>query len=110
MLRYYGAEGLRHHIREHVRLARELSAKLEADPRFELTAPVPFSLVCFRHVAGESATDALAEAVNATGHSYWTASKVGDVSMIRVSIGQLNTTQEHVDRLWEAIDELAEPV
>ncbi len=110
VLRSYGASGLRHSIREHVRLAHEFAQRLEGDPRFELVAPVPFSLVCFRHVGGDAATDRLAEAVNATGHSYWTASRLGDRSIIRVSIGQLNTAQEHVDRLWAAVDELADAV
>ena len=110
VLRHYGAEGIRYHIRGHVRLARELAAKLEDDARFELVAPVPFSLVCFRHVSGDSATDALAEAVNVSGHSYWTASRLGETSIIRVSIGQLTTAQEHVDRLWDLVDEVAAPV
>lgn len=110
VLRYYGAVGIRYHIRQHVRLARLLADRIESDARFELVAPVPFSLVCFRHRAGDQATDALAEAVNASGHSYWTASELGGQSIIRVSIGQLTTGQEHVDRLWALIDEVAEPV
>ena len=61
-------------------------------------------------MSGNEATDALAEAVNESGHSYWTASMLGDQAIIRVSIGQVGTEQKHVDRLWDLIDELAEPV
>ena len=107
VLRSYGAAGIRHHIREHVRLAQELAARLHADPRFELVAPVPFALVCFRHVGGNEPTDNLAAKLNAGGEVYLTASKLGDDSFIRVSIGQTTTEQRHVDRLWELIDEAA---
>src|SRR3954468_18066876 len=48
VIRAFGVEGLRERIREHCGLARELAARIEADPRFELAAPVPFSTVCFR--------------------------------------------------------------
>jgi aromatic-L-amino-acid decarboxylase len=107
VLRWYGAEGLRHHIREHVRLARGLADLIEADPRLELAAPVPFSLVCFRHVAGDERTEALAAALNATGDVHLTSTQVGERRIIRVSIGQTHTEQRHVDRLWRLIDELA---
>ena len=109
VLRWYGAEGIRHHVREHVRLARELAAKIEADARFEIVAPVPFGLVCFRHVGGNDATDALVTAINASGDVFLTPSQLGDASYLRVSIGQTGTRAEHVERLWSLIDENATP-
>jgi aromatic-L-amino-acid decarboxylase len=69
----------------------------------ELVAPVPFSLVCFRHRDGNEATKSLAEAINRSGHSYVTPSSIGEMAFIRVSIGQTKTDQEHVDRLWDVI-------
>jgi aromatic-L-amino-acid decarboxylase len=110
VLRSYGAEGIRHHIREHVRLARELAARLDEDNRFELIAPVPFALVCFRHVAGDATTDALAAGINDSGDVYLTPSHIGGMSFIRISVGQTRTDGRHVARLWELIDELAPPV
>jgi len=107
VLRWYGAEGIRRHVREHVRLADELAARIEADPRFELVAPHPFGLVCFRHVAGNAVTDDLAAAINASGRVHLTPSTLGDTSYIRVSIGQTHTQARHVDRLWELIDQEA---
>jgi aromatic-L-amino-acid decarboxylase len=109
VLRAYGAEGIRRRIREHVRLARELSARLVRDPRFEVVAPVPFALVCFRHLAGNEATTALATALNATGRVYLTTSRLGEVEILRVSVGQTHTEARHVEELWSLIDRLAAP-
>jgi aromatic-L-amino-acid decarboxylase len=103
VLRSYGAEGLRYHVREHVALAAGLSEQIEQHPRLELVAPTPFGLVSFRHVDGDEATGALAEKINDSGWAYVTPSKLDGKNFIRVSIGQTNTTAEHVDRLWELI-------
>ena len=108
VLRSYGAEGIRHHVREHVRLARGLADQLAADERFALVAPVLFGLVCFRHVRGDDATGALAAAVNASGRYYVTPSVLPDGrAFVRVSVGQTSTEQRHVDGLWELLDALS---
>ncbi len=104
VLRSYGAEGIRHHVREHVRLARDLAERLADDPRFELIAPVPFALVSFRHVAGDEATAAVAAHINASGSSFVTPSLVDGKRFIRVAVGQTHTAQRHVDALWDLID------
>jgi len=106
VLRSYGAEGIRAMVRHHVALADDLASRLETDPRFELVAPHPFALVCFRCVESDAATEALAAAVNATGDMYWTPSVLDDRPIIRVSIGQSRVEQRHVDRLWDLIDRL----
>ena len=107
VLRHYGAAGIRHHIREHIALAQDLAARLAKDPRFEVVAPHPFGLVVFRHNSGNDATAELATALNDTGKVSLTPTTLGDMAAIRVSIGQTNTTAEHVDALWEMIDEMA---
>ncbi len=103
VLRTYGAEGIRHHVREHVRLARWLEEQIKSHPRLKPVAPSPFALVSFAHVEGDSQTDRLAEAINASGHSFVTASKLGGRSFVRVSIGQTHTEPRHVERLWDLI-------
>ncbi len=108
VLRSYGAEGIRHHVREHVALAATLAERVEAHRSLELIAPTPFGLVSFRHTNGDEATDALADEINASGWAYVTPSSIDDRRFIRVSIGQTNTTAVHVDRLWELICEVAE--
>ena len=110
VLRSYGAAGIRHHVREHVRMARDLDARIVSDPRFTLVAPTLFSLVSFRHVGGEQATSDLAAAINATGSVMVTPSTINDQSFIRVSIAQTRTETRHVDALWQIIDEHAAPL
>jgi aromatic-L-amino-acid decarboxylase len=107
VIRSYGAEGLRSMVRYHVELADQLAARLEADSRFELVAPHPFALVCFRCTESDEATKRLADAVNDSGTVYWTASELDGRPMIRVSVGQSRTEQRHLDALWSLIDELA---
>jgi aromatic-L-amino-acid decarboxylase len=107
VLRWYGAEGLRHHVREHVRLAGELAAHVEADPRLVLAAPADLNLVCFRHADGDDATEALHHALNATGRVYLTHTRLADRYVVRAAIGAWTTEQRHVDALWSLIDDLA---
>jgi aromatic-L-amino-acid/L-tryptophan decarboxylase len=107
VLRWYGAEGLRHHVREHVRLAAGLAAAIDADPRLALAAPPRLGLVCFRHRDGDAATEALHQALNATGRVYLTHTRLADSYVIRASIGAWTTEARHVDALWRLIDERA---
>jgi aromatic-L-amino-acid decarboxylase len=107
VLRWYGAEGLRHHVREHVRLAGELAARVDADARLVLAAPVHLNLVCFRHVGGEEETAALHEALNATGRVYLTHTRLDGRLVIRAAIGAWTTESRHVDALWGLVDGLA---
>jgi aromatic-L-amino-acid decarboxylase len=67
-------------------------------------APVPFALVCFRHVDGDDATAAVVQAVNGTGRFFVTPSVLPDgTSYVRVSVGQTGTEQRHLDALWQVI-------
>ncbi len=109
-IRSFGAEGIRTKIREHVAAAQGLAARLGQDDRFEVIAPTHFGLVSFRHVAGDLATNNLAEAINRSGRAYLTASKLPDGSAyIRVSVGQTNTTARHVEQLGDLIEQIADP-
>ena len=107
VLRSYGAEGIRHHIREHIRMAQALSARLQSDSRFEVISPTDFALVCFRHVDGDEATNRITEKINVSGRAMLTASRIDDRAFVRVSVGQTRTEQRHVDALWEMIDDFA---
>jgi aromatic-L-amino-acid/L-tryptophan decarboxylase len=112
VLRWYGLEGLRHHVREHVRLAQGLAERVAADPRLQLAAPPHLNLVCFRHVggdgrSGDEATEAIHHALNATGRVYLTHTRLADRYVLRASIGAWTTEERHVDALWELIDDLA---
>jgi aromatic-L-amino-acid/L-tryptophan decarboxylase len=103
VLRAYGANGIRHHIREHVRLASWFGGRVDEHPSLVRVAPVAFGLVCFRHVDGNESTDALAEAINRDGSVYVIASTIEDERFIRVAVGATPTTAEDVERLWSIV-------
>lgn len=105
VIRAYGAEGLRRHIRNGVALAREFAERVRADERFELCAPVPLNLVCFRLKAGDSATERLRDGLNASGQMYLTHTTLGGRTVLRLAIGGAFTERRHVERAWELIRE-----
>ena len=107
VLRYYGIEGLQFHIREHVRLAQEFAIRMKNDERFELAAPAPLNLVCFRLKSGDEANQRLMDALNHSGDLYLTHTKLNDKFTLRLCVGQTNTTERHVERAWRRIQEEA---
>lgn len=107
VLRHYGADGLRHHIAEHVRLARTFEDHVLKHPDFELVVPRTLNLVCFAHRRGDAFTETLMETVNATGQLYLSHTKLGDRYTIRCSIGGRDQEQRHVDAAWNLIDQKA---
>jgi aromatic-L-amino-acid decarboxylase len=80
---------------------------VEDSPRFELVAPVPLNLVCFRHVGGEAATELLLERLNASGRLYLTHTRLNDRYTLRMCIGQTCTEEQHVRAAWNLIEETA---
>ncbi|MHC4216913.1 MAG: pyridoxal-dependent decarboxylase [Planctomycetota bacterium] len=108
VIRHYGIEGLRHHVREHVRLARELASWIAADERFELVIEPPLNLVCFRHRGGDEINQKLMDELNRSGRLYLTHTRLGDHLTLRFSIGQTNTQQRHVEAAWALIRKTAE--
>ena len=116
VIRSYGLEGLREVIRGHLRLAKELAGWIDAAPGFELMAPVPFGLVCFRYrPAGMHEDDprlddlnsAVLARVNATRRVHLTHTRLGGRYVIRVVIGQRQTERVHVEEVWRLIQEAA---
>ncbi len=107
VLRHYGLEGLRHHIREHVRLAQELARWVCRDQRFEIAAPCQLNLVCFRLQAGDEFNQQLMENLNRSGDLFLTHTKLDGKFTLRLCVGQTNTQAEHVERAWRRIQEEA---
>jgi len=101
VLRWYGAEGLRALIREHVRLAQLFAQLVEAEPGWEVVAPHPFSAVCFRKIDGDN--DEIARKATATGELFVAASKLRGQSIIRLAIGNAQTTEDDIRRSWEVL-------
>ena len=107
VIRHYGVEGLQHHIRQHVELAQQFAAWVKSDDRFELAAPVPLNLVCFRHKGGDDSNQTLMDRLNRSGDLYLTHTRLNDRLTLRLCVGQTNTTGRHVERAWKRIQEEA---
>jgi aromatic-L-amino-acid decarboxylase len=107
VLRHYGAEGLRHHVREHIRLAQEFAAWVRNSKEFELAVEPPLNLVCFRHRAGEDFNRSLMDRLNASGRIYLTHTILDGRFTLRLSVGQTATEQRHVEAAWRLIRETA---
>jgi aromatic-L-amino-acid decarboxylase len=101
VLRWYGAEGLRALIREHVRQAQLFASLVEAEPGWEVVAPHPFSTVCFRHTVADN--DAIARAATATGELFVASSTLRGQTIIRLAIGNERTTEDDIRRSWEVL-------
>jgi aromatic-L-amino-acid/L-tryptophan decarboxylase len=110
VIRHYGVEGLQHHVREHVKLAQQFADWVRKDDRFELAAPVPLNLVCFRHKAGDAANQAIMDRLNRSGDLFLTHTKLNGKLTLRLCVGQTNTQARHVEKAWQRIKEEAAKV
>ena len=109
VMRYFGHEGLAARIREHCRLARLFASWIEESPDWEILAPYPLGLVCFRACPEGKDLDALNEAimhgVNASGRALLSHTRLNDKLTLRLSVGNIRTTERHVREVWELLNE-----
>jgi aromatic-L-amino-acid decarboxylase len=122
--RAFGREGLAARIREHLRLAKLFAEWVKSDDpeiigaregfrsRFELSAPVVMGVVCFRLVAGDSdkidnLNTQMVERINACGHAYLTQTKLHGRTVMRIGLGNVLTTEQHLRNVWEIIQRTA---
>jgi aromatic-L-amino-acid/L-tryptophan decarboxylase len=108
VIRCYGREGLQSMIREHQRLARNFASWVEETPGWEVVAPVPFSLVCFRHEGSDEENEAILERVNATGEAFLSNTALAGRYVLRLAVGNQRTTEDDVSRAWELLQEAAD--
>jgi len=112
VMRYFGHDGLAARIREHCRVARLFASWVDESPDWELLAPVPLALVCFRakprDVPAEK-FDALNEAimhgVNASGRALLSHTRLNDKLTLRLSVGNIRTTEQHVRQVWQLLND-----
>jgi aromatic-L-amino-acid decarboxylase len=107
VIRHYGVQGLQHHVREHVRLAQQFAEWVKQDAEFELAAPAPLNLVCFRHKRGDQINQDLMDRLNHSGDLYLTHTRLNDRLTLRFCVGQTNTQARHVERAWRRIQQEA---
>ena len=137
VLRYFGSEGIAERLREHCRLAQEFSRRVEHEDGWELVVPVPFSTVVFRYCAtdaqggsgdpagaqGESGGEGelegeaqdrvnleILDRVNQSGEAFLSHARLGGRIALRLSVGNLRTTEDHVLRAWELLRDAAKNV
>jgi aromatic-L-amino-acid decarboxylase len=118
VIRYFGHEGLAARIREHCRIAQLFASWVTESSDWEIMAPYPLSLVCFRacpeHEGEDKAeratrldqlNEAIMHGVNKTGKAFLSHTKLHDKLTLRLSIGNIRTTERHVRQVWNLLNE-----
>jgi aromatic-L-amino-acid decarboxylase len=103
VINYYGVSGLQEFIRSHMESTKVLRSWIDSDENFEIVAPTPLTLICFRHINGDAFTEKLLNTINESGKAYMTHTKLNDQYIIRFSVGQTSTTIEHLKETWNYI-------
>ena len=113
VMRKYGIDGMAERIRQHVRLAQLFRSWVEADEDWEVVAPSPLSVVCFRArfpgttEEGDRANERVMDLVNSSGDAYLSHTRLGDRTVLRLAIGNVGTAERHVARAWALLSEAA---
>ena len=119
VMRHYGLEGLRAHVRHHVALAELLESWIRSDERFEIAAPRSLALVCFRLTGDDATADArnreLMDALNRSGAAYLSHTSLRDDAgeprfVLRMAIGATSTAERHVRATWDRIRSIADRI
>jgi aromatic-L-amino-acid decarboxylase len=105
VIRCYGRDGLQSVIREHQRLARLFASWVEETPGWEVVAPVPFSLVCFRREGPDEENEAILERVNRSGEAFLSNTVLEGRYVLRLAVGNHATTEDDVRRAWMLLQE-----
>ena len=103
VIRHYGVDGLQHHIRRHVQLAQQFLEWVKNDERFEVVAPAPLNLVCFRYRGSDEQNQHLMDRLNRSGALYLTHTRLADKFVLRFCVGQTHTEARHVEHAWQRI-------
>jgi aromatic-L-amino-acid/L-tryptophan decarboxylase len=110
VMRHFGAQGIRDRLRRHIELAQDFASWVRAEPDWEVLAPHPLSVVCFRYApasANEAQRDALnteiLRAVNESGEAFLSHTKIGGRYAIRLAIGNLRTQRDDVEAAWNLL-------
>jgi len=108
VFRYYGHQGIISMLRLSLRLAQLLKALVEDDESFELSAPVPFSLVCFRYRSDNEFNQRLLAEINATGNAFLSHTVLNGSFVLRFAIGNFQTTEQDIRDTWSLIRKTAQ--
>jgi aromatic-L-amino-acid decarboxylase len=103
VMRYFGRHGVAATIRSHIQWAQEFAGWVRSDPSFEVVAPTPFSLVCFRYQGSDEDNRRLLESINTAGRAFLSHTVLHGHFVLRLAIGNLGTTKEDLEQVWEAL-------
>lgn len=103
VLRYFGRTGVADLIRSHIGYAQDFAARIAGDARFELAAPVPLSLVCFRYRGSDDQNRMLLDRINASGVAFLSHTVLNGRFVLRLAYGNMRTTREDVDTVWNLV-------
>jgi aromatic-L-amino-acid decarboxylase len=103
VMRSYGRDGLAAMVREHVRLARCFAGQVESDARFEIVAPVPFSVVNFRYKGNDDDNRRILEQVNSGGGVFLSSTVLNGKFTLHLAVGNFQTGEKHVARAWDLV-------
>jgi aromatic-L-amino-acid decarboxylase len=107
VLRYFGRSGITDLIRSHIEYARDFAARVTADSRFELAAPVPLSLVCFRYKGSDEQNRTLLDRINTTGIAFLSHTVLNGRFVLRMAYGNLRTSPRDVEAVWDCVQTVA---
>jgi len=107
VMRYFGRERIADLIRSHVAWAHELAEDIKSDERFELAAPVPLSLICFRYKGTDEQNRTLLDRINASGIAFLSHTVLNEKFVLRLAIGNIRTAETDLEHVWSFIQSLA---
>jgi aromatic-L-amino-acid decarboxylase len=107
-IRAYGVRGIADRLRAHIALAQEFASWVEAALDWEIAAPHPLSVVCFRHRGDDALNERILEAVNADGTIFISSTKLAGRTVLRLAIGNERTTRDDVALAWQILREVAQ--
>ncbi len=110
VMRYFGQQGLIERLREHCRLARLFADWVDNSPNFEMMAPVPFALVCFRACPEQiedldGLNERMMNEINASGEAYLSHTKLNGKFTLRLSVGSIRVEEKHLQKVWKLLNE-----
>ncbi len=114
VMRAFGPDGLASVLRQHCALASKFASWVDAEPHWQVVAPVPLSVVCFRYSppgvspeAADALNMAILDCVTRTGHAYLSHTKLGGRVILRLAIGNVHTDERHVANAWQHLQDAA---
>ncbi|MCC7223507.1 MAG: hypothetical protein IT273_07250 [Chitinophagales bacterium] len=116
VLRTFGLQGLQTRLRQHLQLAQQFAAALRCDGQYEIAAPIPFNLVCFRHCpphiqdsdALNAHNAALLARINQSGKAFLSHTKLNGKYVLRAVFGQTHVGEQQVNDLIALLHDLRE--